>query len=45
MPKRAAEDGEWETHKEEIVKLYRDENKPLPQVMDLMARGSGFKRT
>jgi hypothetical protein len=42
--KRVAEDDEWELRKEKIVKLYRDEDEPLPKVIDLMVKG-GFKRT
>jgi hypothetical protein len=42
--KRVAEDDEWELRKEKIVKLYQDEDEPLPKVIHLMTKG-GFKRT
>jgi len=45
MPKRAAENEEWETYKVEIVQLYQTEDKPLQQVIQEMENRAGFKRS
>ncbi|KAF2120382.1 ankyrin repeat-containing domain protein [Lophiotrema nucula] len=45
MPKRAAKNEEWETHKEEIVQLYQSQDRPLHQVVAAMESRAGFKRT
>ena len=44
MGKRAAEDQEWERHKEEIRRLYLTEKKTLSEVMTFM-KGKGFTRS
>jgi len=45
MPKCGADDGDWEKHKDSIIRLYKHENEPLSKVMALMSDRNGFKRT
>jgi hypothetical protein len=45
MPKRKLEDrDEWSSHKDVIIQLYMNEDRALPDVMQMMA-SQGFKRT
>jgi origin recognition complex subunit 4 len=43
-PKRRAADDEWDLHRDDILKLYVEENKPLSEVITTM-ESQGFGRT
>ncbi|KAF1850372.1 ankyrin [Cucurbitaria berberidis CBS 394.84] len=44
MPKRRAEDDEWDLHRDDIVQLYINEDRPQAEVMNEPA-ARGFRRT
>jgi hypothetical protein len=44
MSRRRAVDDEWDIHKDDILKLYVEEDKPLSEVKTTMD-SQGFKRT
>jgi hypothetical protein len=44
-PKRRAADDEWDIHRDDILNLYVEENKPLSEVITTMTSQQGFKKT
>ena len=45
MAKRRSEQDEWNSHQDEIRRLYVEDDRTLSEVAELMAQRHGFKRT